>query len=369
MELLNATGMQAGYTMGMEPSGRELLVVVVKGTFNIPSQGDCPTLADEQIPLVEADSFTGEPGLSAPVYESDFPPIKKRCDVLLNGSAYAPNGKQTNKVRVGLKFGSLSKTFTVVGDRNWVTGNVGISPGKPKEFVVMPISYDCAYGGLDNFHANEKKHAAFIPNPIGKGYHRNLSVSLVDGKPMPNTEEDNRAIIIPSEKYHPMSFGSVGRGWEPRLDYAGTYDQNWIDNIFPFLPPDFDVAYYQCAPQDQQVPYPKGGEEVVLVNLTPDGRLAFKLPEINVPVVFFRKNEENKRQDAVIDTVMLEPDKGLFTMTWRAHIPLKKNMFEIPQVLVGTKSKAWWRARIMGKTYYPSLDLLDQTKTIEAEEA
>lgn len=369
MELLNATGMQAGYTMGMEPSGRELLVVVVKGTFMIPRHGDSPTLADKQIPLVEADRFTGEPGFSSPLYESDFPPLKKRCDVLLNGSAYAPNGKPTNKVRVGLKFGTLSKTFTVVGDRNWETGNVGISPGKPKEFVVMPITYDRAYGGLDNFHPNEQKHAAFMRNPVGKGYHRNLSVTLVDGRPMPNTQEDDQAITIPSEKYRPMSFGPIGRGWEPRLRYAGTYDQNWIDNIFPFLPPDFDDAYYQCAPQDQQVSFPSGGEEVVLVNLTPEGRTAFKLPKINVPVVFFRKKGEDHRMDAVIDTVMLEPDKGFFTMTWRAQIPLKKNLFEVHQVLVGTKSKAWWRARMMGKKYYPSLDALDDAKTTEAEEA
>ena len=37
MELLNATKMTAGYTMGMRPDGRELLVVVVKGTFAIPA--------------------------------------------------------------------------------------------------------------------------------------------------------------------------------------------------------------------------------------------------------------------------------------------------------------------------------------------
>ncbi len=368
MELLNATGMPAAYTMGMEPSGRELLVVVLKGTFQIPRNGATAKLADEQLPLVLADTFTGDPGFSAPVYEADFAPYKPRCDVLLNGSAYAPGGKPTKKVRVGLKVGSMSKTFNVVGDRNWVTGNVGISPGEPKEFTVMPISYDCAYGGVDNFHPNEKKHAAFMQNPIGKGYHRNLSVSLVDSKPMPNTEEDNRPVTIPSEKYSPMSFGPIGRGSEPRLHYAGTYDQNWIDNVFPFLPSDFDDAYYQSAPLDQQVPYPRGGEEVVLVNLTPEGRIAFKLPEINVPVVFFRKKDEDQKVDAVIDTVMLEPEKGLFTMTWRTHIPLKKNMFEIPQVLVGTKSKAWWRARTMGKAYYPSLDVLSLTKTVEAEE-
>ena len=37
MELINATRMVAGYTMGMEPSGRELLVVVIKGTFALPA--------------------------------------------------------------------------------------------------------------------------------------------------------------------------------------------------------------------------------------------------------------------------------------------------------------------------------------------
>ena len=36
MELLNATRMQAAYTMGTEPSAREHLVVAVKGTFAIP---------------------------------------------------------------------------------------------------------------------------------------------------------------------------------------------------------------------------------------------------------------------------------------------------------------------------------------------
>ena len=75
MQLINATGMQAGYTMGLEPSGRELLVVVVKGTFTIPDDpNEEPRLADEQVPLVDADVFTGEPGFSAPLYESDYAP-------------------------------------------------------------------------------------------------------------------------------------------------------------------------------------------------------------------------------------------------------------------------------------------------------
>src|SRR6516162_8015562 len=112
MELINSTRMLAGYTMGLEPSGRELLVVVVKGTFRIPSeQGARLQLAEEQVPLVTSDVFFGEPGLSAPKYEVDFAPRKPRCDVLVNGSAYAPDGKPTDRVDVRLRIGGWSKSF------------------------------------------------------------------------------------------------------------------------------------------------------------------------------------------------------------------------------------------------------------------
>ena len=88
VELINATRMTVGYTMGVEPSGRELLVVVIKGTFALPKPGEEVRLHETQLPLVMADTFTGEPGLSSPVYEADFAPRKPMCDVLLIGSAH-----------------------------------------------------------------------------------------------------------------------------------------------------------------------------------------------------------------------------------------------------------------------------------------
>jgi len=367
MDLLNSTGMQAGYTMGMKPDGRELLVVIVKGTFIIPKQGESIKLTDQQVPMIEADTFSGEPGFSAPVYEVDYAPIKHRCDVLLNGSAYTPQGKPASKVQVGLKLGSLVKTFVVTGDRFWDAG-LSITPGKPEEFIVMPISYDVAFGGLDNFHKDEKKRSAYMKNPIGKGFHEQHSSSLVNETPMPNTEELNRPVQMPSDDYQPMAFGPIGRGWESRIKHAGTYDQDWIDNTFPFLPADFNEAYYQTAPEDQQISYPKGDEEVILVNLTAEGRTAFNLPAIEVPVVFFRKKGERHETHAVVDTIVIEPDKGIFTMTWRASLPLKRNIFEIPQVLAGKMSRGWWRARELGKTYYPSLAHLSRAKKAEVEE-
>src|SRR5262249_44221866 len=102
--------MVAGYTMGLEPNGRARIVVVVKGTFAIPEAGGELYLADAQLPLVMADEFYGEPGLSAMRRESDFAPVKPRCDVLVLGSAHSPGGRPADRVPVGVRVGSLLKT-------------------------------------------------------------------------------------------------------------------------------------------------------------------------------------------------------------------------------------------------------------------
>ncbi len=368
MDLINATNMQAGYTMGMQPDGREFLVVVVKGTFTLPLDGSEPKLAEEQLPLIEADEFTGEPGLSAPIYEADYALRKARCDVVLNGSAYAPGGREVKKIPVGLRVGSMQKRFDVIGDRFWQGSNTGYSVTSPRPFSMMPVSYDRAFGGSDNCHPDKKKHSAYMPNPIGRGYHRVLAEEIFDGTPLPNTQAVGEVVSRPSGNYRPMAFGPIGRGWEPRYKLAGTYDQHWQDNVFPFLPADFSEAYYQCAPADQQIEYLRGGETVELVNLTPQGRTIFTLPKVEVPVVFFLNKGDPHHTHAVADTLVLEPDLGRFTITWRASLPLRKNLFEVPQVLAGRKSRGWWRARELGKTYYPSLGALVRSKRAEAVE-
>lgn len=362
MELLNATKMIAGYTMGMNPEGSELLVVVIKGTFTIPTRGDTPVLADSQVPLIEADIFSGEPGFSAPVYESDFAPFKPRCDVVLNGNAYAPSEKPVKKMQVGLRVGSINKSFNIVGNRRWEKGLLSISSSAPEPFLIMPISYDNAFGGCDNSHEKPAKHNAYTLNPVGVGFHTNFEAKAIENKPLPNTEQTGKTVSDPKGWYLPMSFGPIGRGWADRLKFAGTYDQNWIDNIFPFLPPDFKDDYFQCAPADQQIAYLRGGETVELLNLTPQGRTEFRLPEIDVPVIFFQKKSDHLKTRGLADTLVLEPDKNRFTITWRASLPLKRNMFEVSQVLVGEMSRGWWRARNLGKTYYPSLGELARSK-------
>jgi hypothetical protein len=346
MELINSTRMIAGYTMGLEPSGRELLIVVIKGTFRIPTEsGATLRLHEEQVPLVMSDVFYGEPGFSAPKYEVDFAPRKRRCDVLLNATAYAPGGRPTARTEVAVHVGNWSKSLAVVGDRVWEAAGVGIGITAPIPFTTMPITYDRAFGGVDNLHEDPKKHDAFMANPSGRGFHSQLVPEWMHGKPLPNTEEIGQPVNWVSGKYRPMSFGPIGRHWEARVPYAGTYDQKWLDDVFPFLPADFDEQYYQSAPQDQQLPIPLGEKIVRLINLTPDGDRAFTLPHLEAPVHVFPKNGEREDLAALVDTVVIEPDEERVTMTWRVARPLKKNMFEVAQVLVGKKGGQWWQER------------------------
>ena len=162
-----------------------------------------------------------------------------------------------------------------------------------------------------------------------------------------------------------MAFGSIGRGWPSRIRHAGTYDQDWIDNVFPFLPADFDTRYFQCAPEDQQIGAPEGGEPVVMINLTPDGRREFALPSVEVPVVFFRRRAERVETRGVLDTLLFEPDAERFSMVWRASLKLQCDIFEIPQAVVGRMSRAWWRSIETGKSYQ-SLDSIVRKKAVPA---
>lgn len=337
--------MVAGYTMGMEPTGRELLVVVIKGTFRLPKSGEDVRLHDEQLPLITADTFAGQPGFSAPVYEVDFAPRKHRCDVLLLGSAHAPDGRPTTRVPAGLRIGNWEKTFAVVGNRRWDAGVTGIRATPAHPFVTQPFSYDVAFGGVDAYHENPDKHAAFMRNPVGRGFHKHLKCEWVDGAPLPNTEELNRPVDAPDGDYAPMSFGPIGRGWKQRSRYAGTYDEGWLENHFPFLPPDFDERYYQAAPDDQQVQFPKGPMEVVLSGFTADGMRQFMLPHFEAPVHVFPRRGEREDLTAELDTILIEPDAGTVALTWRLTRPLRRDLFELSSVLVGKRGREWWQAR------------------------
>jgi len=356
MDFVNETNVQAGWTLGFERDGRELLVIAVKATYQVPANGQEPVLAEEQDKLVLADEFTGEPGRSAPLRETDYSPLKLNCDVVLNGSAYAPSGRTATAVEVSLRVGTMRKSFSVFGDRRWQ--DFILPASGPEPFTQMPISYDRAYGGADCNEDEPDKVATYVENPVGTGYHPIRRGSALVGRLLPNTAEGRTPISDTKGRHRPMSFGPVGRNFFPRYKHAGTYDQCWLDNEAPFWPADFSYAYFQSAPDAQQVPYLQGGEEVELKNLTPDGFRSFRVPSRKIPVTCVPRRGRDVRTEMVCDTFLLEPDLGRFSLTWRSAIPLRRNLFELKQTVVGDMPHSWYskrRAEQVGKTYYASL--------------
>jgi hypothetical protein len=361
--------MSADYGFGMQPDGRQCLIIVIKGTFLFPEKDGAPLrLASEQEPLCRTDSFEGEPGKSPPLYENDFALYKPWCDVLLRGTGYAPDGRPATLVPVALKVGPLVKRFNVVGDRTWQKRAFILGTSEPRPFITLPITYARAFGGEDSSHPEPAKHRTYLANPVGVGMHINASASI-DGARLPNTEEMDRPIRRPDDEYIPMAFGPLGRSWLPRIRYAGTYDQSWLDEVFPFLPADFQDAYYQAAPSDQQLAHPVGAEEVVLLHLTPQGRTSFRLPEVSVPVTFIRKRLSSVETEAVLDTIYIEPDVQRVRMCWRTFLPLQRDLFEMSQVFVGEPPRGLKRARERMKPYYASLGALARGQRMRGDRA
>ncbi|MHA6643551.1 DUF2169 family type VI secretion system accessory protein [Mesorhizobium sp. A623] len=352
MQIWNQTGFVHEFTMGMDKDAHEYIVVVVKGTFDFPENPGGPVRKfAEQVPLVMADTHTGEPGYSATLWETDFAFRKPRCDVVANGCAYAPGGRPTERVPVGIKLGGWSKVFEVVGHREWRARGPLFMATSPQPFLRQPFSYDTAWGGTDRLDPEDKLPGSYPLNPVGTGWARTRNQRLVPGLRLPNTQAAGEEIRSPFGDYKPMSFGPVGRGWPGRIGYGGTYDQNWVDNVAPFLPVDFDECYFQMAPPDQQIDPPKGGEEVQLANLTPQGRESFRLPRTSLPLTLFNGREKVLEKEVPPDTVLFDPENRRFSLVWRIQQRIRRTILDFSECWIGPPTQSMLRARETGRRY------------------
>lgn len=352
MQIWNQTGFPHEFTMGMDKAGHEYVVVVVKGTFDFPPAPGGPVRKSERLtPLVMADTHTGAPGFSATMWETDFAFRKPRCDVIANGAAYAPGGGPTERVPVGIKLGSWSKIFEVLGNREWRARGPVFMATAPQPFLRQPFSYDVAWGGADRLDPEDKLPASYPLNPVGSGWARTRNQHLIPGLRLPNTQAVGEEVRSPFGDYRPMSFGPMGRGWPGRIEFGGTYDENWTKNIFPFLPADFDERYFQMAPPDQQIDPPRGGEEVMLVNLTPAGRESFRLPKTALPITLFKGRKKAFEGDVLPDTVLFDPENRRFSLVWRVSQRIHRTILDFSECWIGPPTRGMLRARMTGKRY------------------
>ena len=282
----NTTPHLAELFVPTDKHGRRRCVVVIKATFTVRPEDGRAVPAEEQAPFVYADQHHGDPGTTSIRYECDFVPVKPRAEVLVNASAVAPEGRAVRQLEVGFAGPGIAKRAVVTGDRVWVEGANGIQPSSPQPFTTVPLVYERAFGGSDHSHERTFMNGTELRNPVGVGFHLNGARETILGLPLPNVERPEARQTSWSDKPEPVGFAGLGRGWRPRIGFAGTYDQHWLDDVFPFLPEDFDDRYFQAAPADQQLEALSPGARFGCLNMSEGGRFVAELPELAVPVRF-----------------------------------------------------------------------------------
>lgn len=335
--LNNQTPFAAERTWVRDKQGAEVWLVAVKGTFDIQADGTL-ILAEDQEEVVLAPEFSGDPQSSSLLADTDLPHRKAATDVILFGHAYAPNQKPATKLRAAIKVGSIDKQLQVIGDRVWENAITGPVIGYAQPFLKMPITYERAYGGMDLTSENEKEHDWELRNPAGCGFSVRQS-SLVD-QLVPNIADASAALTHLLKTPKPAGFGPIAGHWSPRRELTGTYDEQWEKTKQPLLPDDFDEQYYQCAPKDQQVPgYLKGGELVELYNLTPSGRLQFRLPRISLSFSTHFDDGSSERHRAALHTVILRPDVPRVVVVWHTHLECHHKVLKLNQTVIRVKER------------------------------
>lgn len=342
MKIENGTAFAVEALPVLNPEGNPTFLVVVKGTYLVGGDGAVMP-AEVQIPVAFGD-VVEEAGETAKVrFETDTAPFKPRADIFLLGKAHAPGGKPVRWLDTGLSVGNVKKVVRVFGDRSWISGQGKLSAPmvtEPEPFSEMDLVNEKAFGGIDT-----ESGGVCAENPAGCGFYTRKSPKNIDGAPLPNLEDPGDLIRQWQDHPRPAGFGIVGKNCQPRFGYLGTYDARWQKERSPAPPADFRPDFYNAAQPDLQVEgYLKGDEEVELINLTPDGRLRFRLPGARPAVTVTSADIENKGWDAPgttedlemrLDTLCLIPEERRFFLVWRGSLSVRNlGALEIREVLI-----------------------------------
>ncbi|MBK9259433.1 MAG: DUF2169 domain-containing protein [Polyangiaceae bacterium] len=327
----NQTPFEAERAFVRDCDGVEVWLVAVRATFLFDAHGQL-TIAPEQQKVCTAPVFFDDPGCSSLQYESDLQRTKLGTDIILNASAHAPSDKPVSFVDAGWTVGPLNKGLRVFGDRIWERRVGGLCPSAPLPFRTMPIRYERAWGGP-------------LPQGIGRSPENpaGMGRDALPGKPVPNCTFIDDPIATPRYEGRPAGFGPIACHWRPRVSLAGTYDDNWKQTRLPLVPADFQNAYFQCAPADQQVAgFLTGGERVLLKNLTPEGLVSFHLPRI---ALGFRTEIGGRvvHHERALHSVIIEPDERRLVMVWHTALSCHHTLYTLKRTIVFQKRNLSWR--------------------------
>ncbi|AYH05896.1 DUF2169 domain-containing protein [Pectobacterium parmentieri] len=232
-------------------------VLVARVSYDLDIISGKLTLSEDQGELVEQDEYYDEPGSSSVRFESDLAPYKPRLDVVINGTAWAPEDKAVRQFTVGVRIGDFMRLLNVYGPREWRNMVASWQLTEAKPITNLDLRYEYAQGGCYRLEKGEVLASA--SNSVGIGWlpakaQKQLKLQRVDA---PQFELLPQPIKHIDDETLPAGFGFYGRGWTPRIGFAGTHDDAWKQQRHPFLPEDFRFDYWCGAHPWMQFPLPK----------------------------------------------------------------------------------------------------------------
>lgn len=294
----------------LDEAGHPALTLVIKASFAIEAHG--LALLAEQPGIDHGGEFwLPDAPISSYRREPEFAPIKLATDVAVIAHACAPTAN-TQVLAARVRVGPVGQTAWVFGDRGWVVPRWGEPVlTQPACFERIPVCYELAFGGFDR------------QNPVGRG-RRPRNAKPSNGELAPNIENPAAPIQSHNDCPAPVGFGFVSPDWLPRASLAGTYDAAWAAERKPLLPRDFDPRFYNAASPGLIAPgYLRGDEPVELFNLSPEGYMAFALPGLPAPTLCVSLfGRPDTAPIPVLDTVILDLDMRVVSLTWRARLSL-----------------------------------------------
>jgi hypothetical protein len=328
LQVANDTPFKAALSVFSDPQGVETAYAVVKATFALGAPQ--PELAPQQLPLLPADVYWGDPQQTSLRTAGEFGLLKPATDVLLTGRAVAP-APGTRVADVGVRVGPVSKFVRVFGERRWEGSGGNLHPSEPQPWERVPLRWELAFGGVAADAADDRDHE--WRNPVGRGIVARDPAAL-RGQPLPQLEDPAHPIRSPKDRPPPACFAPIAPTWLPRRRYAGTYDEAWMQGRAPYLPQDFDPRFFQLAPEGLIAPgHLQGGEPVELIGVTLGGPLRFTLPLLNLQLTFQFAGKPVPCPPQ-LETVWLEPDQGRLQMLWRAALPVDKHLLKLTELRV-----------------------------------
>lgn len=328
MIINNSTAFSANYTRYKPLPDREYLLVLVAGSFYRSKAGWHICHSQMAPPLV--DEYCDSAGRSSIRFPGQIGVGKPGTDIIVNGAAHSPDGKPKSQLQAAVAVNGLTSNVMVFGNRVWNGKRISA----PEPFSRMPLKWEQAFGGtyVDPENGHKYIHES---NPLGKGW-TPPNIKPSDNSPLPNVEWPNQLINQWSSSPLPAGFCALSPNHPLRVQYAGTYDEEWQKQRAPFLPRDFDPRFYHSAnPALRSPKYLRGGESVRLVNLNPVGEIHFELPMAEPTG---RVITDSVRQDYILafnlETVVIETEQLVVRLFWKAILQIENIAKDLREVRI-----------------------------------